>query len=197
MFGKYNFEKQNVVLRYEPGSDLWATLAYKLPVEKSDFALLTLPNNIQRGVYINPNMNSGLTQINGGSCATSDWRNKLNLVKDGKKVVWRTNQQPHAWVQLDMRTAMRIVKVSINYCTNVSKFNSKVRFESGPIGAQNVQIRVRNDSDAGALFDSASIPFGSVTNAEQTRCNGVRPVKSGIVGSAPASIKIAIPWCQR
>ena len=30
-----------------------------------------------------------------------------------------------------------------------------MRFESGPIGAQNVQIRVRNDSDAGALFDSA------------------------------------------
>ena len=111
IFGRYNFEKQNVVLRYEPGTDVWTTLAYKLPVEKSDFALLTLPNNIQRGVYVNPNMNSGFTQINGGSCATKDWRNKLNLVKDGKKVVWRTNSRTNAWIQLDMRTEMRIIKV--------------------------------------------------------------------------------------
>ena len=125
LFGRYNFEKQNVVLRYEPGTDLWTTLAYKLPVEKSDFALLTLPNNIQRGVYVNPNMNSGFTQINGGSCATRDWRNKLNLIKDGKKVVWRTNSRTNAWIQFDMRTEMKIIKVHVIHS---SKYNRYFRF---------------------------------------------------------------------
>ena len=128
IFGRYDFEKQNLILRYEPGSNVWTTLDYKLPQEKSDFALLTLPTNVQRGVNLLPNMNSGLTKINAGGCRTRDWRNKLNLIKDGKKVVWRTNHQVHPWIQFDMRAEVRIIKVS----DNVTKI-MKTIFDIGQI----------------------------------------------------------------
>ena len=68
-------------------------------------------SNFKRGVPLNPNMNSGLTKINPGSCRTPDWRNKFNLVSGGKKIVWRTNSAIHAWVQLDLRASVRVVKV--------------------------------------------------------------------------------------
>ena len=86
-------------------------------------------------------MNSGLTKINPGSCRTPDWRNKFNLVSGGKKIVWRTNAAIHAWVQLDLRASVRVVKVG-GHQTVFIQTSSKVRFESGPVGAQNVEIRV-------------------------------------------------------
>merc|ERR1712117_463094 len=84
---------------------------------------------------MNPNMNSGMTKINPGNCATRDWRNQFNLVTTGNKVVWRTNAQLMPWIQLDMRKDVRIIKV---------------KFESGPIGAQNVEIRVTNSTVPGS-----------------------------------------------
>ena len=56
-------------------------------------------------------MNSGMTQINGGSCSTKNWRNLFNLVIDGKKVVWRTNAQQHPWLQLDLNQDLYVIKV--------------------------------------------------------------------------------------
>ena len=98
--------------RYVPGTKLWQTLETKLPDGgKSDFSVLKLPSNFKRGIPLNPNMNSGLTKINPGSCRTPDWRNKFNLVSGGKKIVWRTNAAIHAWVQLDLRASVRVVKV--------------------------------------------------------------------------------------
>ena len=82
---------------------------------KSDFSVLELPSNFKRGVPLNPNMNSGLTKINPGSRRTPDWRNKFNLVSGGKKIVWRTNAAIHAWVQLDLRASVRVVKVRGSY----------------------------------------------------------------------------------
>ena len=81
---------------------------------KSDFGVLQLPSNIKQGVYMNPNMNSGMTKINPGNCATRDWRNQFNLVTAGNKVVWRTNAQLMPWIQLDMRKDVRIIKVFAN-----------------------------------------------------------------------------------
>ena len=126
-------------------SQLWETLETKLPDGgKRDFSVLKLPPNFKRGVPLNPNMNSGLTKINPGSCRTPDWRNKFNLVSGGKKVVWRTNVAIHAWVQLDLRASVRVVKVSEKVISLYSflQTSTKVRFESGPVGAQNVEIRV-------------------------------------------------------
>ena len=58
-----------------------------------------------------PNMNSGMTQMNAGSCGTKNWRNLFNLVTDGKKVVWRTNAQQHPWLQLDLNQDLYVIKV--------------------------------------------------------------------------------------
>ena len=84
VIGRYDFEKQNLIMRYQADTKDWITLSAKLAgVGKSDFAVLQLPSNINKGVYLNPNMNSGLTKINSGSGATRDWRNQFNLVLAG------------------------------------------------------------------------------------------------------------------
>ena len=84
VLGSYNFEKQNLIMRYQADTKEWITLSAKLEdVGKSDFALLQLPSDIKKGVYLNPNMNSGLTKINPGSGASRDWRNQFNLVIAG------------------------------------------------------------------------------------------------------------------
>ena len=109
--------------RYVPGTKLWQTLETKLPDGgRSDFSVLKLPSNFKRGVPLNPNMNSGLTKINPGSCRTPDWRNKFNLVSGGKKIVWRTNAAIHAWIQLDLRASVRVVKVRETLNFEISKF---------------------------------------------------------------------------
>ena len=65
-------------------------------------------------------------------------------------MVWRTNAQVHAWLQLDLRSSFRVIKVKTNIYIKTSmlkKFSIlKVRFESGPIGAQDVEIRVTDTS---------------------------------------------------
>ena len=107
---------------YVPGTKLWQTLETKLPDGgKSDFSVLRLPSNFKRGIPLNPNMNSGLTKINPGSCRTPDWRNKFNLVSGGKKIVWRTNAAIHAWVQLDLRASVRVIKVRGKLYPTLSK----------------------------------------------------------------------------
>jgi len=112
MLGNYNFEKQNLIFRYDTANKLWIPLSAKLETGKSDFGLLELPSNFKHGVHINPNMNSGETKISPGNCATRDWRNKFNLIKEGEKVVWRTGLQTHPWIQLDMMESIRITKES-------------------------------------------------------------------------------------
>ena len=131
IIGRYDNEYQNVILRHTLQTQTWDPLPVTLPTGKSDFAVLQLPNspNIGQAAYISfneysdlslcvgipmmPNMNSGMTQMNGGSCATKNWRNLFNLVIDGKKVVWRTNAQQHPWLQLDLNQDLYVIKVMI------------------------------------------------------------------------------------
>ena len=109
-------------------------------------------------------MNSGLTKINPGSCRTPDWRNKFNLVSGGKKVVWRTNAAIHAWVQLDLRASVRVIKVRGKLYPTLSKVLTdhiyEVRFESGPVGAQNVEIRVTDTPVEGSQAANTLLTSG-------------------------------------
>ena len=136
-----------MILRHTLATQTWDTLPVTLPAGKSDFATLQLPNSPDIGVPVMPNMNSGMTRINPGTCATNNWRNLFNTVTDGKKVVWRTNAQQHPWLQLDLNQEVNVIKV---------------RFESGPVGGQEVEVRVRVDPvESGQAADSLLTGDGS------------------------------------
>ena len=51
-------------------------------------------------------------KMNPGNCGTNNWRDELNRVVEGKKVVWRTNEQQHPWIQLDLKEEMSVIKGS-------------------------------------------------------------------------------------
>ena len=109
LIGRYGDEKQNTILWLTSDTRVWKTLPYKLEFGKSDFSVLKIKD--VAGISVNPDTNSRMTKINPGSCGTKNWRNELNKVLQGKKVVWRTNSQQHPWVQLDLRVQMNVIKV--------------------------------------------------------------------------------------
>ena len=109
LLGRYGQEKQNTVLRLTSDTKVWRTLHYKLENGKSDFSLLVLED--MAGVSVNPDTNSRMTKMNPGTCGTKNWRDLLNKVVQGKKVVWRTNAQQHPWIQFDLREEFQVIKV--------------------------------------------------------------------------------------
>ena len=93
--------------------------------------------------------------------------------------MWRTNAQIHPWLQLDMRESVRVVKVSGWMETHGHYGNVpmvQVRFETGPGGAQSVEVRVTDSAtEAGAdtlltSGDSSEVP-GVITAANETSRN--------------------------
>ena len=109
LIGRYGDEKQNSVLRLTSDTKVWRTLPYKLEAGRSDFSLLDV--EAVSGITVNADTNSRMTKMNPGSCGTSSWRDLLNKVVGGKKVVWRTNSQQHPWLQLDLKREMNVIKV--------------------------------------------------------------------------------------
>ena len=110
LIGRYGNERQNSLLRLSSDTKEWRTLPYKLESGRSDFSLLKVDE--VSGVSVNVDTNSRLTKMNPGSCGTKTWRDELNKVVRGKKVVWRTNAQQHPWLQLDLKEEMEVIKVS-------------------------------------------------------------------------------------
>ena len=110
LIGRYGNERQNSLLRLTSDTKEWRTLPYKLEYGRSDFSLLKVDE--VSGVSVNVDTNSRLTKMNPGSCGTKTWRDELNKVVRGKKVVWRTNAQQHPWLQLDLKEEMEVIKVS-------------------------------------------------------------------------------------
>ena len=110
LIGRYGDEKQNSLLRLTSDTKVWRTLPYKLEAGRSDFSLLNVEE--VSGISVNADTNSRMTKINPGTCGTPTWRDSLNKVVRGKKVVWRTNTQQHPWLQLDLKEEMNVIKVS-------------------------------------------------------------------------------------
>ena len=110
LIGRYGGEKQNSLLRLTSDTKVWTTLPYKLEAGRSDFALLNVEE--VTGISVNADTNSRMTKINPGTCGTATWRDSLNKVVRGKKVVWRTNAQQHPWLQLDLKEELKVIKVS-------------------------------------------------------------------------------------
>ena len=110
LIGRYGNERQSTLLRLTSDTKEWRTLPYKLESGRSDFSLLKVDE--VSGVSVNVDTNSRLTKMNPGSCGTKTWRDELNKVVRGKKVVWRTNAQQHPWLQLDLKEEMEVIKVS-------------------------------------------------------------------------------------
>ena len=110
LIGRYGAEKQNSLLRLTSDTKVWTTLPYKLEAGRSDFSLLNVEE--VSGISVNADTNSRMTKINPGTCGTATWRDSLNKVVRGKKVVWRTNAQQHPWLQLDLKEELNIIKVS-------------------------------------------------------------------------------------
>ena len=110
LVGRYGDEKQNSLLRLTSDTKVWRTLPYKLDAGRSDFSLLNVEE--VSGISVKADTNSRMTKMNPGNCGTKTWRDELNKVVHGKKVVWRTNAQKHPWVQLDLKEEMNVLKVS-------------------------------------------------------------------------------------
>ena len=110
LIGRYGDEKQNSILRLTSDTKVWRILPYKLEAGRSDFSLLDVDG--VSGVSVNADTNSRMTKINPGNCGSPSWRDSLNKVVQGKKVVWRTNAQKHPWVQFDLKEEMNVIKVS-------------------------------------------------------------------------------------
>ena len=85
LIGRYGDEKQNSVLRLTSDTKVWRTLPYKLEAGRSDFSLLDV--EAVSGITVNADTNSRMTKMNPGSCGTPGWRDLLNKVVGGKKVV--------------------------------------------------------------------------------------------------------------
>ena len=109
LVGRYGGEEQNRILRLTTDTRVWRTLPYKMDNGKSDFSVLSLEE--VAGVSVNPDTNSRMTKMNPGNCGTKNWRDQLNKVVQGKKVVWRTNSQQHPWIQFDLSEEFEVVKV--------------------------------------------------------------------------------------
>ena len=110
LIGRYGNEEQSSLLRLTSDTKVWRTLPYKLDTGRSDFSLLNVEG--VSGLPVNADTNSRMTKINLGSCGTKAWRDELNKVASGKKVVWRTNAGQHPWLQLDLKEELKVVKVS-------------------------------------------------------------------------------------
>ena len=110
LIGRYGNEEQSSLLRLTSDTKVWRTLPYKLDAGRSDFSLLNVED--VSGLPVNADTNSRMTKINPGTCGTATWRDSLNKVVRGKKVVWRTNAQQHPWLQLDLKEEMNVIKVS-------------------------------------------------------------------------------------
>ena len=110
LIGRYGNEEQSSLVRLTSDTKVWRTLPYKLEAGRSDFSLLEVEE--VSGISVNGDTNSRMTKVNPGSCGSQNWRNELNKVVRGKKVVWRTNAQQHPWLQLDLKEEMNVIKVS-------------------------------------------------------------------------------------
>ena len=108
LVGRYGVERQQIILRYTK-EHVWTELPVRLLHGRSDFQLLT---NVPKIISVFPIMNSKLTKINPGKCATNNWQNVFGSVEKGKKAIFRTNALLEPWIQLDLGQEMNVVLVS-------------------------------------------------------------------------------------
>jgi len=131
--GRYGNELTNRMIRYSENK-IWEPLPVSLMVGRSDFQLL---QDMPATFIVNPNMNSKLTKMVGGSGASDKWRNKFLEILKGVRTVIKTNKATGAWIQLDLGEEMKV---------------QQVYFESGLISedtleyaAQLIEVKVGSD----------------------------------------------------